>query len=165
MTTTASYEPDPEVIADLVLRASSERDPTRTRGEAVYSWAPPKSVGVWACRNPRCRAFAEVHQENLDALEVFNRQLTSKGEPPLDVTKILYCDGCLAEFKRTAPDRRRGQVERMAVAIRALKESNDPERERELLDNLEKWGHGDVPGLVAAIREKRGQTNGKRRSL
>lgn len=162
---TVAHEPDPEVLADLALRASSEHDRTRTRGEGVYDWAPLVGVGVWACRRPGCQGHATVYQPNLDALDVFNRRLASKGEPPLDVTKILYCDGCWAEYKRTAPERRRGQVERMAVAIRSLRESNDPERERELLDSLEKWGHPDVPGLVAAIRERRGATSGKRRTL
>lgn len=162
---TYANEPDPEVLADLALRNSSQHDRTRTRGEGLYNWTPPVGVGVWACRRPGCKGYATVYQANLDAFEVFDRQLSSKGEQPLDVTKILFCETCYAEFKRTAPDRRRGQVERMAVAVRQLKESNDPERERELLDSLEKWGHPDVHGLVTALREKRGASSGKRRAL
>jgi len=160
-------EPDPEVVADIRFRDESTRDRTRSRGEGVYDWTPEKSVGVWACRNPRCRGYAQVFQPNIDAADAFDRQLAQRSEVPLDRTKILYCDACLSEYKRTSPDRRRGQVERMAVAIRQLKESDDPERERDLVANLEAWGHPDVPGLVSALRERKNAERGsnRRRSL
>jgi hypothetical protein len=157
------FETDPEVIADLALRRASERDPTRTRGEGIYDWKPSIAVGVWACRNPRCSGLASVFQENVDAVAVFNAHLAQLGELPLDETKILWCESCLAEYKRTAPDRRRGQVDRMAVAIRALKESDDAERERDLIANLDAWGHPDVLGLVSSIRERRAAESGRGR--
>jgi hypothetical protein len=154
MTSKGRYQ-DPEVLADLAFREASVRDPNRTRSDSNYTWTPPTSVGVWACRNPHCRRLTKIYQANLDAFHTFNRMLAARDEPPLDGTKIAFCEDCTVENNRTAPARRRAQVDRMADAIRQLKASTDPEQERELITNLVKWGHPDVAGLVTAIRERR----------
>jgi hypothetical protein len=164
---TREFEPDPEVIADLRLRESTSRDASRTRIES-YAWSPPAIVAKWRCRNAKCKSFADVPEDAMEALCTFNAQLRARGEEPLETNLILYCDPCLAEFKATAATRRRAQVERMAVVIKQLKESRDPERERDLIAQLEKWGHPDVAGLVQAITERRSAESGrvgKKRSI
>lgn len=154
------YEPDPEVIADLQLRAATERDRSRSRPES-YEWSPPKIVGKWKCRNPECAGFADVPEIAMERFFAFSAQLRSRGEGSLDPTKILYCEPCQAAYKASAPDRRRAQVERMAVEIRKLKESGDPTRERDLIAQLEEWGHPDVDGLVKAITDRRVADSGR----
>lgn len=164
---TREFEPDPEVIADLQLRDATERDRSRTR-RASYAWTPSKIVGAWRCKNLRCPAFVEVTEETMERFCMFNSQLRSRGEAPLDPSKILYCDPCITEYKRTAPDRRRAQMDRMAVVIRQLKDSGDASRERDLIAQLEEWGHPDVTGLVKAITErlaKESVTFSRRKSL
>lgn len=118
-------------------------------------------VGVWKCRNPKCFTLVSVPEDAMHALKRCNAMLAARNEEPLDEVKILYCDPCLFEFKASAPDRRRAQVERMAVAIRQLKESGDPTRERDLIAQLEQWGHPDVAGLVQAITERRASESGR----
>lgn len=162
-------EPDPEVLADLRFRDESERDSSRQR-TARYDWRPAEDepVELWRCRNPKCSRKAMAYREHVDSAAMFDGQLASRDETPLDRSKILYCESCIVEFKRTAPDRRRGQVERMAVVIRKLKESSDPERERAHIEQLREWGHPDVDGLIKCLVEKRAQASGrsgKRRGL
>jgi hypothetical protein len=155
------HEPDPEVLADLALREASIHDMTRSRGEGAYDWKPVRPVCLWRCRNAKCGGFAQVYQDNIDALAMFDRELVKRGEQPLDASKILYCDDCLAEYRRTAPDRRRAQIDRMAVAIRSLKESDDATRERDLIAQISTWGHPDVEGLVKAITDRRVAESGR----
>lgn len=154
------FEPDPEVIADLKLRAHTEYDRTRSR-PAAYVWNPPKIVGAWKCRNAACKAIVDVPDDAMEQFCMFNAELRRRDEDPLDHSKILYCSDCLAEYKATASQRRRGQVDRMAVAIKQLKESGDATRERDLIAQLEQWGHPDVEGLVKAITERRVAESGR----
>lgn len=154
------YDPDPEVIADLQLRAASERDRNRERPES-YAWSPPKIVGQWKCRNPQCSGLADVPEIAMERWLAFSEQLRARGETTLDPSKILYCVSCLAAYKASAPDRRQAQVARMAVAIRTLKEAGDATRERDLVGQLEQWGHPDVDGLVKAITERRASESGR----
>lgn len=142
------FEQDPEVVADLQLRAATLRERGRAREMPAYE--PSKIVDRWPCR--ACKQPVEVTEDGVDRYQVFNRQLARQGEERLDHTKILFCDSCRVEYQRTAADRRRGQVERMAVVIRQLKSSNKPEEERLMIKQLEAWGHPDVTGLVQAIR-------------
>lgn len=141
---------DPEVRADYELRARTERERGRSRG--AVAWTRPVFVEEWPCRV--CKEPVSVTQEALDQLRLFNGMLARRGEPILRTTEIMYCDSCRAEFKRTAADRRRGQVERMRPVIQRLKRSSNPENERELIKQLEAWSHPDVPGLIQSIRDR-----------
>lgn len=159
------FEPDPEVLADLRLREESRHDPSRTRGRGAYDWSPPAFVGVWGCRRPGCARLVSVTQEAVDYADQCDGWLRARSEDPLDRNRVAYCDLCLAEYKRTAPDRRRKQVDEMAVKIRELKESRDPHGERDLVDQLQRMGHPDVSGLVQQLSEQRALENasGKRK--
>ena len=53
-------ELDPEVVADLKLRAYSEHDRSRTRGADTYDWRAPVTVTQWKCKTPPCKAFATM---------------------------------------------------------------------------------------------------------
>jgi hypothetical protein len=145
---------DPEVLADLRLRASSQRDKSRDRGDGDYSWTPPNIVGKWRCRNPRCGELVDVPEVAMDRFCAFNAELRRRGEEPLDRDRILFCPRCTDEFKRVAGDRARDRVERMRSAIIELKQTRDPERQRELLDQLRVWHHPDVDGLTLWLRER-----------
>ncbi len=160
-------EIDPEVLADLQLRATSMHDSTRTRGRDTYSWSAPAIVAYWPCRaGGTCRgsvagqpAVVGVTAEAIDARETFNRQLRSKGEAEIPTHAIAFCETCkragLSMQAIVNQDRR----ERMAAKIRRLKESPPAHEEREIVDQLRKWSHPDVDGLLQSLREKR--DNGK----
>lgn len=149
-----SDDEDPEVLADLQLRASSERDRSRSRSDGNYSWSPPSIVGKWRCRNPHCKSLVDVPEPAMERFCAFNELLRRRGEEPLDRDKILFCPSCEAEFRRVAGDRRRERVERMRSAIVELKATRDAERQRELLDQLRIWHHPDVDGLANWLRER-----------
>lgn len=148
-----SAEPDPEVLADLALRRDSERDRTRAR-TARYDWSPPAIAGQWRCRNPQCRAWVPVSVDAFEAAAVFNAQLKRKGESPLDVDTLVMCDACRELTTGWVAKKRRDQVERMRAAIIELKQTQKPERQRELLEQLRIWHHPDVDGLENWLRER-----------
>jgi hypothetical protein len=161
---------DPEVAADLAFREASERDTTRTRGKGVYDWTKVKFVAMWRCKRPGCVGTLEITQEAVDALETSNRELDRRGERRIATSEVVYCETCRKEFLRTAPDRRRAQVDRMAYVIQQLKagetriqvRDKDGERwldEREAFDQLEKWGHPDVKGFEEALKRRRERDN------
>ncbi len=159
-----SDDEDPEVRADAQLRASSMFDRTRT-GEPNYAWQPPAVIGAWKCRTPACKRFCDVTEDTFSAMAMWNRELARRGDAPLEINATLWCDSCRAEMRRTAPDRRRGQVDRMAKVIKQLKDGKTAidvpgEKGNELVNVeaayklLEKWGHPDVAGLRQCLAEK-----------
>ncbi len=159
-----SFEEDPEVVADLKLRAYTERDKSRTR-TAEYDWKPPPVVTQWKCRTPPCKEFVDVDAETIERWEIFNRELRKRGEKPIASHEVLWCASCLGEHARIRPDRLRARVERMRSVIQQLKagdqtiryRTNDGEvatDERAALEQLKAWGHPDVPALVESIRQR-----------
>lgn len=165
---------DPEVVADLKLRAYTERD--RSRSGADYHWTNPKIVGAWRCRVPKCPERVGVTQDAMDALAMWNRERARRGEDPIATGDVMYCDGCVAHMRATAPDRRRKQVDSMAEIIRQLKEgarhirytAKDGQRivdEPAALEQLRKWGHPDVKGLEQALAERRQSGKGRKEKI
>lgn len=148
-----SDEIDPEVLADLQLRASSERDRTRSRN-ANYDWTPPPVIDRVPCR-ARCGNVADWTQEAQDAFETFNRILAQRDEGPLDKTRIVFCDECKAKGATIAGPRNRKHVDIVRDLVEQLKQTEKPRSERILLKNLELQGHPDIPGLLDAIDQKR----------
>ena len=145
-----SYEEDPEVIADLRLRASSQFDRTRT-GEVP--WTPPKIHSQVPCRN-RCGALVDWTEEAQEAFEVWNRVLARRNESALDQTRIVFCDPCRSKGKPLLAANNRKLVDAVAAAIRELKNGCESHREHELLDKLDKAGHPDVAGLKQWLADK-----------
>ncbi len=145
-------EMDPEVLADLQLRAQTIRE--RGGSSREVTWHAPTFVDKWPCRNPQCRKPVEVTAETVDRYRVFNAELVKRGEDKMDFRAIVYCDQCRVEFQRTAADRRRGQVDRMAPVIRQVKNSKNPEGETSAIVQLKAWHHPDVEGLVQAVRSR-----------
>jgi hypothetical protein len=155
-----SDELDPEVIADLQLRAATERDPTRSRNPP--NWSPPTVIGVVPCR-ARCGAVVGWTAEAEDAFETWNRILLAKREAPLDKTRIVFCVACRRGGRESTAADNRKHVDQTADVIRKLKASAKPDQERDLLAKLEKLHHPDIPGLLEALRAKREkQTPGRR---
>lgn len=141
---------DPEVAADIALRNRTERQ--RSKIATLPIWHRPEYVANWPCRV--CATPVPVTADAVDTLERFNGMLSRRNETFIRTTEIMYCDGCRAEFKRSAAARRLGQVERMRPVIQRLKRSSNPESEQELIAQLKTWGHPDVPGLLQAIRDR-----------
>lgn len=152
-------ELDPEVAADIALRESSVHDRTRTRGAGVYAWSTPVVVDRWRCRG-NCGGIVTVTEEAQHALEVNNRQLARKNEPPLDTNKIAFCEKCRTIGVTVGDDRNRKHVEALSRLIAELKQNadandQDHQRERELLQNCRLMHHPDIDGLTLAIKQRR----------
>ncbi len=159
----SNEELDPEVVADLKLRAYSQFDKTRT-GEANYNWKPPAIATQWKCRTPPCKAFVDVPVDTLDDWAMFNAQLKRTGEKAIGSHEVLWCDACRAEMARIQPMRLRKRVDRMASVIQQIKagdktiryRSNDGEvscDQRAAIAQLRIWGHPDVDGLIGKLAE------------
>lgn len=161
-----SFDEDPEVVADLQLRAATERDRTRTRGVGAYDWQAPTAVTRWPCRGG-CQALIDVTDEATHALDVYNRELARRGEALLDTSRTAFCNACRERGAAIAADRNRKHVEAVAKLVVELKTDPGPmpEREWEIINNLRLMHHPDVDGLVQSIRERRDRgKQGKRGS-
>lgn len=146
-----SDEMDPEVLADLRLRAATERDPSRSR--EMPSWSPPKVHSQVPCRG-RCGAVVDWNEDAEERFQIFNRELERRNEAPLDRTKIVFCNACRAEGAKAAADRNRKLNDAVGAAIRELKMGCQSHREHELLDKLEKAGHPDIAGLRQWLKDQ-----------
>lgn len=143
---------DPEVIADLQLRAASVYDRTRTGREAT--WSAPDIVTEWPCRMQNCRVPVEVTQEPIDQLAMFNRELERRGEDPIRTNEVMICDSHrkLLAWKRS--DSAAKKRERMSDNIRRIKASMKPRNEHDIIAELNRDGHPDVPALLEAIETR-----------
>jgi len=165
-----SDEIDPEVIADLKLRAYSQFDSTRSRGEGVYDWKPPAAVTQWKCKTPPCKSFVDVDAETVERWEIFNKRLRANGDSkgdarPIASHDVMLCDSCRAEHAKIQPQRLRKRTDRMADVIRQLKagesvirfetnEGRHSANRTETFAKLIEWGHPDVTGLQQSLAEK-----------
>jgi len=160
-----SDELDPEVVADLQLRAYSEHDRTRTRGEGAYDWKPPAAVTEWKCRTPPCKVFVGVDADTVEQWEMFNRELVRRAEKPIASHEVVRCASCELEMAKVQPLRLRKRVDRMADVIRQLKDGKEQIRYRDnegdqignrelAFAKLKEWGHPDVEGFRQALTEK-----------
>lgn len=163
-----SRDLDPEQLADLRVRAESERDRTRSR-EAV-GFGDTTIVERWPCR--RCTiAMVDVNAATVTALEVSNAQLLRRGERAIPKSHVVFCSTC-------EPIARLERAEREAVQraeIRALERElfslvDNDLREASIATRLRELGHANVPALLRQAATRRAEkareknTNGTRRN-
>lgn len=165
-----SDEMDPEVLADIQLRAATMRERSRSRisGAAIGQWRPEADVAWWPCRglnraNP-CpqRTLVGVTSDVVEQLFAFNERLRRMGDDALDSSEVVRCLPCIRGIAAQRAPALRKRVGEVAECVRQLKASPDPRRERELIKQLEAWHHPDVPGLLQAIEERTRANGGKR---
>lgn len=163
---TLDREPlDPEVVADLKLRAATERERGKHRdADRSLDWSPPVIVGAWPCRF--CSVLVDVPEETMSRWSTFNTHLRSRGEPPLDYRKVLVCAECDNDRRMRSGDVRRQEADEMARLIRLLKSASDLESSeaRTAIAQLRGLHHPDVDGLVESLRT-RSAKRGKRVEL
>lgn len=152
-------EQDPEVLADLQLRASSMHDYTRTRPTKI-GWTPPAIVDRWPCKTG-CGAMVDVPIDAVQALEVFNAQLKRQRDRPIAPSQVMVCAPCKAKELELEAEEKRTRTERVAHHVAALNASKGiPTEERGILEQLKRWGHPDPDGLAKAIAERRANERG-----
>lgn len=158
------YEQDPEVLADLRLRAASEYDTSRTRGNPAAEWTAPDIVALWPCRMKGCTLKVPVTQDAFERKDVMDRQLARMGEEPLDIATIMACPQCIekARYGPYKAHRQWEKLDRVAAAIRTIKASQDPKREHDAIAQLRKDHHPDVEGLLEAVCARLRGSNSKR---
>lgn len=149
-------EMDPEVIADIKLRAATERDPTRSR--KLPRFEPSPTVGHWPCRNNACQMPCEVTQAGVEMFDMFNKLLVKRGEQPISTEDVLVCDICRRFLDRHAEQKAGERDEQMRRDVKRLRAAKDPDRELagdELLKKrLERW-HPDLYGLLESLRHSK----------
>lgn len=154
---------DPEVIADLALRAANLRDRNRGKdADAVYDWTDPPIVESWPCRG-KCGATVGVTQHAVDALRVANEKLRARGEP--EIEHVTFCAACTSRLKADAAERRARNEATMAAMIRELRAGVTTEKERAILARLRAMHHPDVDGLARLLAERRAVAKPQRRPI
>lgn len=152
----SDYE-DPEVIADMQLRARTERDRGRLTdaqfAAKIRDAAKPKIIERVPCRG-RCGALVDWTEEAEESFRTFSRILLAKRDAPLDKTRIVFCVACRARGRIEAGDGNRRHVDELRDAIRRIKGSANPDSERDLIQKLRDLKHPDVEGLLEALRTK-----------
>lgn len=141
---------DPEVRADLQLRARTERE----RTSVTPVWTPPKIHSKVPCRG-RCGSTCEWTEDAEERFQIFNRELERRNEAPLDKTKIVFCLACAAVGADAAAKRNRKMVDAVGDIIRELKAGTDAAHELDLLHKLEKAGHPNIEGLKQWLVENK----------
>lgn len=153
---------DPEVVADMQLRAST----AASRPAApMPEWTPPPVVDRWVCRHPRCSRMVEVTPDAVEYRDMFNRQLAARGEAPMSTESIVVCDEHRRELADFKVEYLRRQSERLRLNIQRLKASRDPERETEIIAEIRRDHHPDVEGLVQSLADKIRAGTGRKRGL
>lgn len=159
---------DPEVIADLKLRAYTEHDRSRTR-HAVHAFGaggPDPIVAEWSCRNPECRKPVAVTQTAIDTLAQFNGDAykLARESRPIKESTVVACSDCeqlARDYRAKAMDKRRYELSK---AVKMMREKKNPRDEQDLIALLKKLKHPDVPGLIEAIETRQKLPGAKRAS-
>lgn len=147
-----SDEIDPEVLADLRLRARTERERPAVPPSAL-KWSPSPTIAKVPCR-ARCGNVTDWTEDAEDRFRIFNRELERRNEAPLDKTRIVFCLKCQEIGAKMAAERNRKHIDALAEVIKRIKASSNPEEEREDIEKLKKLNHPDVQGLLQAIRAR-----------
>lgn len=168
---------DPEVAADLELREQTRRERPGLTSAQFAAKVREVAVGptvleMVPCR-ARCGRTTEWTAEAQHTFDVFNRELAKRGEAPLDKTRIVFCATCKKQGRALEGAASRKNVDAMGALIRELRGGETfpnppgpaptPERERQILDVLERAGHPDVVGLRNSLRDSRAKVEGKSR--
>ena len=142
---------DPEIVADLRLRARTVRERGGRDVGPLYDWTKPKLVAEWECRAPSCGTTVGVTEETLERLVLFEAMLRRRGEAPLDKDRIVFCDECRDARRRAEATSARAAVDTLAAVIRRFKASTEPEEQRALIKQLRELGHPHVDELAAHV--------------
>lgn len=177
---------DPEVLADLQLRASSQHDRSRARpSQAILgTWAPnEKPAGMWRCKGrgkgkEPCptNAVVPVTADTIERMMAFNEMLRARDEPLLETDDIVRCERCQREINATRAVRLREREDNIGSLIRQLKQSNEPRKEQAphamipkdkgkppmlVTKLLEIFEHPDVEALMRSIEDQAKAPGGK----
>lgn len=163
---------DEEQSREIDAFADRDEDsPPRPRGpehsdssamHRIGSWTPSKAVDAVMCNQRRqngmrCSNLVGATREAIDALDVFNRRLRSRGETTCQLEECLTCAECSLVRNRIAEERSEARRERTRTAIQQLKGvvvSSDEDR-RQAMAWLEKiHGSGYLNDLLEKIRER-----------
>jgi hypothetical protein len=154
------------VLSDYQMAA--ETPGLNRQREARHSegpdWRAPKVVEQAPCMVPSCGNLVDVTDEAMAGFVSFSKQLTKRGEPPLELGKTFCCEACRLGREEAWADKSASRSVRTTRSIRVLKglEKSSPVDEREAEKWLEKvMGLGYVVELRRAIEEKR--ANGGRK--
>jgi hypothetical protein len=165
---TRDFATDPEVAADLIRRARSERDATRTNGDGGrgYGWLPEKPIEHWPCRG--CSKPVGMTPSAIDAAKTCNHKLVASGQKPLAKRELAVCERCRAEERRAEQARDQQRAQAIAALTRELRHGALPWRVDAIADELRGLGVERPAELIKQIANERqasAPTSARRSSL
>ena len=160
------FATDPEIAADLDRRARSERDASRTRGEADhgYGWLPEQPDEFWPCRG--CGKPVGIPPSAIDAARQCNRKLVAMGQKPFRKHELAVCGPCRAKERLAERERELQRGQAIAALTRELRHGVHPWRVDAIADELRGLG-ADVEQILREVAQanesKQAPANGARR--
>lgn len=160
------FATDPEIAADLIRQARSERDKRRTRGEGIYDRVPEPVVETWPCRTG-CGARVDMTASAIEQVALANRALVSRGDQPLTKREVMLCGACRAVEHARGVERDRDRAASIAALTRELRRGVFPWREAAIADELRGLGVEKPEELIKqiAIENRTAPTGARRTSL
>ena len=151
-----SDEEDPEVVADLRLRAATERDDSRSRltPAQLLAWKPDAPVAQWHCRHPSCASLVDVTQEAVDTLATMNGRLRSLGEREIPTDAVMLCEPHRNLMHRILEEKHGEQRVELAECVKRMRQSPAPRNEHDLIKRMTALHHPDVTGLIESLAAK-----------
>lgn len=153
---TRDFATDPEIAADLIARARSERDASRTAGEGErgYGWLPEEPAEHWPCRG--CGKPVGMTPSAIETAKICNRKLRALGDRPFGKHELAVCEPCRAEERKAERERDRHRAQSIAALSNELRRGVLPWREAAIADELRGLGVERPEQLIRQIaNEKR----------
>jgi hypothetical protein len=166
---TRDFATDPEVAADLILRARSERDATRTAGDGDhgYGWLPEQPDEYWPCRG--CGRPVGMTASAIETAKVCNRKLVAEGQKPFRKHELAVCEPCRALERKAERERDQARAQSIAALCGELRRGVLPWREAAIADELRGLGVERPEQLIKQIANETKQaaptTGARRKSL
>jgi hypothetical protein len=152
-------EPDELLPSDEDQLAARRAARSGRAGHANNPLGSNASAGQMPCR--RCRVPVEVSEAGLEAFRTMAAHLVARGEAALLPDQVMLCATCRGLLRAHAAVHARRTAEKLAAAVRTLRDGGTWEQERDAEAYLLKHAN-DGADTVAHWKAKRSGKSGGR---
>jgi hypothetical protein len=139
---------DREVLAGRMAGAAP-RDAAgyeRSGLNGAARYGVPGVVTRTMCRRKECRKAVDVTETGLFTFTAFNAHLVKTGQEPIRADEWAICDECRLLLREHVEQHGRRVVDKMAAAVRTLRDGGSPEEERQAIECLDRHDNERAAG-------------------